>query len=123
MNPFALIALAFGGGAGALCRGLATRALKKHLPGEWPWPTFLVNMLACFIAGFLLHVSLNDIVRAGLVTGFLGGFSTLATMNFEAVGMFRSKRYLPCLLYLCCTYGGSIAGAILGFLLAGIMLP
>lgn len=121
MNAAVILALALGGGAGALCRGLATRSLKRHTPSTWPFATLIVNLAACFAAGLLLRAGIGGIARAALVVGFLGGFSTLATMNFEAVGMFRSRRYLPCLLYLVVTYASTIGAAALGFAVASLL--
>lgn len=123
MSPIAFLAVAGGGAIGALCRGLATRSLKRHTPSSWPFATLVVNLISCFIAGMLLAVTLNDLARLAMVVGFLGGFSTLATMNFEAATLFRDKRYTACFLYLIITYASTLGAAALGFALARFFAP
>jgi CrcB protein len=123
MSPLAFLAVAGGGAIGALCRGLATRSLKRHTPAVWPFATLIVNLTACFIAGLLLAVALGDWLHLIVVIGFLGGFSTLATMNFEAATLFREKRYSACFLYLVVTYASTLGAAALGFALASTVAP
>lgn len=123
MSPLAFLAVASGGAIGALCRGLATRSLKRHTPSSWPFATLIVNLIACFIAGMLLAVAIDDLLRLAVVVGFLGGFSTLATMNFEAATLFRDKRYTACLLYLLVTYASTLGIAALGFAAASLGAP
>ena len=93
MNILALIGIAIGGAIGALSRGLLTRMLKRHLPEQFPFATLIVNLIACFAAGMVMPLTLNEALYLTLTVGFLGGFSTLATMNFEAVSLFATKRY------------------------------
>ena len=86
MNILALIGIAIGGAIGALSRGLLTRMLKRHLPEQFPFATLIVNLIACFAAGMIMPLALNEVLYLTLTVGFLGGFSTLATMNFEHTG-------------------------------------
>jgi CrcB protein len=118
MSALALVCVASGGAAGALCRGLMTRMLKRHTPGSWPFATLIVNLISCCIAGALMPAALSEPLHLMVVVGFLGGFSTLATMNFEAASLFRDKRYSACLLYLAVTYASTIGAAALGFALS-----
>lgn len=121
MSPLAFLAVGCGGAIGALCRGLATRSLKHHTPSTWPFATLIVNLIACFVAGALTAVSLAEWERLSVVVGFLGGFSTLATMNFEAATLFREKRYSACFLYLLITYASTLGSAAGGFALAAAL--
>lgn len=123
MSPLAFLAVAGGGAIGALCRGLATRSLKRHTPTVWPFATLIVNLTACFVAGLLLAVSIGNWMHLVVVIGFLGGFSTLATMNFEAATLFREKRYSACFLYLAVTYASTLGAAALGFAVSRAIAP
>ncbi len=114
--------IAIGGALGALGRGLLTRMLKRYLPEQFPFATLIVNLLACFAAGMVLPLSLDDPLRLTLTVGFLGGFSTLATMNFEAVSLFATKRYGRCFTYLAITYVSTIGAAAIGFALISSLL-
>ena len=122
MSAVGFLAVALGGAAGALCRGLMTRMLKRHTPSSWPFATLIVNLIACFFAGALAPLALGDVVRLAAVMGFLGGFSTLATMNFEAASLFRDKRYSACFLYLAVTYASTIGIAATGYLLSSAII-
>lgn len=117
-----LTGIAIGGALGALGRGLATRELKKHLPETLPFATLIVNLIACFAAGAVMPLALDDAFRLTLTVGFLGGFSTLATMNFEAVSLFATKRYRQCFAYLAITYASTLGAAALGFALANALI-
>lgn len=122
MSLLAFIGIALGGALGALARGLLTRMLKRHLPEQFPFATLIVNLLACFAAGMVMPLSLDDALRLTLTVGFLGGFSTLATMNFEAVTLFATKRYGRCFAYLGITYASTLGAAAVGFALASSLL-
>lgn len=122
MTAIGFLTVALGGAAGALCRGLMTRMLKRHTPGSWPFATLIVNLIACFFAGALAPLALDEVVRLAAIMGFLGGFSTLATMNFEAASLFRDKRYSACFLYLAVTYVSTIGAAALGFALSNAII-
>lgn len=117
MNVLAFIGIAAGGALGALSRGLLTRTLKRHLPETLPFATLIVNLIACFAAGAVMPLALDDVLHLTLTVGFLGGFSTLATMNFEAVSLFATKRYGRCFAYLAITYVSTFGAAALGFAL------
>lgn len=117
MSILALVGIAIGGAAGALGRGLLTRLLKRHLPEEFPFATLIVNLIACFAAGTVMPFATNDALYLALTVGFLGGFSTLATMNFEAVSLFATHRYKYCFSYLAITYASTLGAAALGFFL------
>lgn len=114
MNLLALCGIAFGGALGALTRGLMTRMLKRHLPEQFPFATLIVNVIACFLAGMVMPLSLGEPLYLTITMGFLGGFSTLATMNFEAVSLFATKRYGRCFTYLATTYASTLGAAALG---------
>ena len=124
MNILALIGIAIGGAIGALSRGLLTRMLKRHLPEQFPFATLIVNLIACFAALGLLvmPLALNEVLYLTLTVGFLGGFSTLATMNFEAVSLFATKRYKYCFAYLAITYASTLGAAALGFALVSFFV-
>lgn len=122
MNILALIGIAIGGAIGALSRGLLTRMLKRHLPEQFPFATLIVNLIACFAAGMVMPLALNEVLYLTLTVGFLGGFSTLATMNFEAVSLFATKRYKYYFAYLAITYASTLGAAALGFALVSFFV-
>lgn len=125
MSPLAFLAVGLGGAIGALCRSKATTLLKTRFTGAFPVPTLIINTTSCFIAGLLLHaqVACNQTLYLALTMGFLGGFSTMSTMNYEAVELIMNKQAETGLGYLAVTYASTLGTAALGFALAGLAWP
>ena len=105
----AALAVAVGGGAGALARFYLVVALKRfdHL---FPWGTLLVNVLGSFLIGavwawFLDRPDTPEWVRVGLMTGILGGFTTLSSISLETVLLLESGAYWPAVANLAANFG------------------
>ena len=123
MSVAAFLAVGIGGAFGARCRSKATSLLKPRFPGQFPLPTLFINLVSCTLAGALMAIQmqLDSIVYLALTMGFLGGFSTLSTMNFEAVELVSQRHYAEGLGYLAATYASTIGAAALGFFLATLL--
>jgi CrcB protein len=85
-----LAALAVGGGGalGAFTRYAADRLIERHLTGTFPWSTFLINISGCFLAGLVVVAVVDrhhepSWLGLGLVTGFLGAYTTFSTFAQE----------------------------------------
>lgn len=122
LTTFLLVGL--GGACGALCRHKALTFLKPKAAGPFPWPTLLVNLASCTIAGAALAgcLAMGQMAYTALTMGFLGGFSTLSTMNCEAVDMATEGHRGEAAAYLVVTYGSTLGAAALGFALAHAVL-
>lgn len=81
-----LAAIYVGGTLGALARvGLAEAA--PHGAGEWPWPTFAVNMAGALLLGYFV-ARLRDhpedsLAHPFLTTGICGTLTTFSTLQLE----------------------------------------
>jgi CrcB protein len=87
-----LVAAVFAGGAiGTLARAALGTAFP--LPGsQWPWPTFVVNIVGAFLLGYFTtrlqeRLPLSSFRRPLLGTGVCGGLTTFSTMQVEIVRM------------------------------------
>src|SRR5262245_56604702 len=83
-----LVLVALAGAVGTLARyGLATLVLR--VCGEaFPWGTLVVNVLGCFLFGFVWVLGAEKFIidpdmRTTLLTGFMGAFTTFSTFAFE----------------------------------------
>lgn len=123
MSWLTILAVGIGGAIGALCRSKATTYLKLHTTGTFPLPTLIVNLTSCFIAGVLLFFAagMDQTACLGLTMGFLGGFSTLSTMNYEAVELMFAGHARTSLTYLATSYLSTLGAAALGFALAALV--
>jgi len=81
-----LLAIYLGGVVGALIRvGLAQAASVG--PGQWPWPTFAVNMVGAFLLGYFFALFRDhpeeSLHHPFLGTGICGTLTTFSTMQLE----------------------------------------
>lgn len=120
MSPLLLVAVGAGGALGALCRSKATGFLKARIHSDFPAATFIINLCSCTLAGIALAVqaNLDEVLYLAATMGFLGGFSTLSTMNYEAVELVLGGRRALGAGYLAATYASTLGAAAAGFAVA-----
>jgi CrcB protein len=100
------LAAVFAGGAlGTLAR-TALSTLVAADPARWPWPTFTVNIVGAFMAGYFVtrlleRLPLSSYRRPLLGTGFCGGLTTFSTMQVETQKMVERHRYGLAAEYTC----------------------
>lgn len=88
-----LIAVFIGGAVGTLARA-ALSAVFPATVGQWPWPTFAVNIVGAALLGYfstrlLERLPLSSYRRPLLGTGVCGGLTTFSTMQVETLRMLR----------------------------------
>jgi len=96
-DPRELAAVFVGGAIGALLRALLGEALPVH-GGDWPWPTFVANVVAAFSLGYfatrlLERLPPTEYRRPFLGTGVCGGLSTFSTFQVEAVRLVQAAAW------------------------------
>lgn len=82
--------VAAGATAGTLLRASIELAFP-HAPGEWPWATFVINVVGSFALGALIEAlalsgpdtGRRRMLRLGVGTGMIGGFTTYSTFVVE----------------------------------------
>jgi fluoride exporter len=84
----AILAVALGGGAGALARFGVDSLLEHRVDSVFPWSTFAINVSGCFLSGLLVAVVVDSLgappwVGRGLIVGFLGAYTTFSTFGAE----------------------------------------
>ncbi|MGF6885783.1 CrcB protein [Nocardia sp. GAS34] len=109
-----LAVIAVGGALGAEARFGLARLLPTR-PGQFPWGTFLTNVIGCFAIGVLMVLITevwtgHRLVRPFLGVGFLGGFTTFSTYAVETRNLLQ-----PGTVYLAFGY---LAGTLLAAMLA-----
>lgn len=103
MSGMTLLWVAVGGAIGALGRYTLTLALAQVSQG-FPWGTLLVNLAGTFVLGILGvygEVGLAPSwVRAGIMSGLIGAFTTFSTFQWETLALLRDHEVGMALLYL-----------------------
>lgn len=97
MSRFLWICL--GGAAGTGARYALSGWILAAIGTGFPYGTLAVNLIGSFLVGAVVHVALatNSIaptLRLALTTGFLGGFTTYSTFNYETLQYFQEKAWL-----------------------------
>lgn len=116
-------ASALGGGA----RYLLSLWLFSLVGGGFPWGTLSVNLLGSFLIGGVMGASLlggvlSEVARLAIVTGFLGGFTTLSALSYEALRMLQEELWGAASLYVAVTVLGGLAACAFGWSLAARLL-
>ena len=110
-----IVLLFVAGGLGTLLRYGLSSLVQRHAGLSFPWGTFAVNMLGCFLFGLLWslfesRIAVSRELRVVILVGFLGGFTTFSSFAFEAAGLLRGGAWL------------AAAGHVLGQNSVGILL-
>jgi len=113
--------VALGGGLGAMARyGLSGWLLHHSAQQKFPWPTFVVNVSGCLIAGLLFalaakHDILSPNLRLFLFTGVLGGFTTFSAFGLETMHLLKRGKMMTAAAYVLASVLGGIAAILLAY--------
>jgi CrcB protein len=114
-DPRILAAIFAGGCVGTLARAGLTEAIA-HQPGQWPWPTFAVNLLGAFLLGsFAARLREPSYRRALLTTGVCGSLTTFSTFQLELLHMLDRGRPGLSLAYAAASIGAGMLAVTAGW--------
>ena len=90
--------VALGGAHGSAARYGVNIWSARLLGAEFPWHTFIVNVVGCFSMGVLvelmaLKLNVGNDARAFLTTGILGGFTTFSAYSLDFALLVERKSY------------------------------
>ncbi|HEY4876902.1 MAG TPA: fluoride efflux transporter CrcB [Puia sp.] len=94
-----ILVVGIGGGLGSIARFLCQKYISAWHPHPFPFGTFLVNILGCFLIGMFYALAekgniLTPEWRLFLTTGICGGFTTFSSFAYENVSLLRSGDFL-----------------------------
>jgi CrcB protein len=119
-----LLAIALGGALGSMARW-AVEALLPASPAGWPWGTLTVNVVGALAIGVLAGSarlrSAPAWVRPLLITGVLGGFTTVSALAGETVALLDGGQVTLALGYIGVTLAAGLVAVRLGAR-AGVVL-
>lgn len=109
-----LLAIAVGGGLGAVCRFSVGLWAHQLLGPHFPYGTLAVNVVGCFLLGLLAHAgSASAILPESLGlparVGFLGALTTFSTFGYETLRLVETSQWWLAL-------GNVLANLLLGLL-------
>ena len=85
----------FGGGVGALARYIVGTAIAERVGTRFPSAgTMVINVTGSFLIGFLMTILTRRLAhpnwRLLLVVGFLGGYTTFSSFEYETLQAIES---------------------------------
>jgi len=112
-----LAAIFAGGVLGALARSALTQSFATPA-GQWPWPTFAVNMVAALALGYFItrlqeRLPPYSHARAFFGTGLCGSLSTFSTVSVELLKMIDGSHWDLAAAYALASALGGLAAVFL----------
>jgi len=116
-----MLAIAAGGAIGALLRYWASNGVHLVLGRGFPYGTLVVNIVGSLLMGFLYiwlldRLSAGPALRAFLLIGLLGAFTTFSTFSMETLNLLESGQATKAVLNMILSVILCVTAAALGVL-------
>ncbi len=123
----AVLAVAAGGAVGAVARYLVMVRVGHWLGAAFPYGTLTVNVLGSFILGAMVEAmalawTVGGELRAFLVVGMLGSFTTFSTFSLDVVTLVQRGAYGSAGLYVLVSVSVALVGFMLGMTLLRLII-
>lgn len=108
------VMIALGGGLGSVLRFWVGGFVSGRMGTRFPYGTFIINCTASFLIGFIITVlaektSWNPNLRFLIPIGFIGGYSTFSTFEYETFRVVQDGQLLTGVLNI-------VLSVIVGFI-------
>jgi fluoride exporter len=114
------LAIAVGGTLGCWARYAMTNLVQAVYGRDFPYATLNINLLGSFLMGFLFfetleRLTISPVLRTGILTGVLGGYTTFSTFEMETLLLVEQGEPWKAVLYIMlsmgldflCAFGGA----------------
>ncbi|HEX7301569.1 CrcB family protein, partial [Lentzea sp.] len=88
--------------------------VSARVSSDFPFGTLAVNVLGCFLIGFIVGTSWMPL----LGIGFCGGLTTYSTFSYQTVELLEGEKYRSALLNVVVSVALGVGAAAVGLLLA-----
>ena len=121
MTKLLLIFLA--GGAGSIARYLLSGWVQRQTTESFPLGTLVVNVLGCFVLGFLAaafsgRILIREEYRVMITIGFIGGFTTFSTFGLETFTLLDDGQFLRAVMNVVLSVAIGLLAVWFGYRLA-----
>jgi len=109
-----VLLVGIGGFIGSIARYLVGGWFAARFGSAFPYGTFVINVTGSFIIGFFLafaqdRVSLSPYWRLFFAVGFVGGYTTFSTFEYESISLLQNGEMLLGAIYM---IGSLVIGAV-----------
>jgi len=116
-------AVALGGAVGCCARYGVTQLIQLVYGKSFPLATLTINILGCFLMGFLFfetldRISISPTLRTAILAGGLGGFTTFSTFAMESFLLIEDGEIGYATAYLLLSVFLGLFAALLGAYIA-----
>jgi fluoride exporter len=114
-----LLSVAAGGAFGAVGRYLVMNGVGHWLGTGFPYATLTVNVIGSFILGAIIEImalswSPSPEIRAFVVVGVLGAFTTFSTFSLDTVALIERGAFLATVVYVSASVIACVVGLFAG---------
>jgi CrcB protein len=115
-----ILLIFFGAGLGGVLRYWVSSGVYALLGRQFPYGTLIVNISGCFVMGVLFILTLERFdgigsqLRALLLIGLLGGYTTFSSFSIETVSLIESGSWMSAMLNIFLSTVLCVAAAWLG---------
>ena len=112
-----------GGGLGCVTRFLVYQG-SATVSQQFPTGTLIINITGSFLIGLVFYIILEKFerylpfMRAGLMLGFLGGYTTFSAFSLETLTLLQQGSILKAMSYIFVSVIGGVLATWCGLLLA-----
>jgi fluoride exporter len=90
--------IAVAGLVGTLLRYSVSGFVAQRYGETFPWGTMVVNLVGCFLAGVVFHLTeerflVSPTVRAVILIGFLGGLTTFSSYGLQTFTLLKNSEF------------------------------
>ncbi len=117
-----VIAIAAGGAMGAVLRHFTNNGIVATAGMSFPLGILAINivgsfLMGCTVSAFAHGIDLSQQMRAFLMVGLLGGFTTFSAFSLDVINLIEKHAYVSAGLYVCASVFVSIIALIGGMLI------
>ena len=119
-----------------ICAAGAVGTGARYLISGWaltlcgtafPYSTLMVNVVGSFLIGMIMHLGLttellSPITRIVLTTGFMGGFTTYSSFNYETMQYLQEGEIFKGTLNILVMILSCLSAGVIGLILARRLL-
>ena len=118
------ISVAVFGALGAVTRYGVDLLIERHTATVFPLSTLVINASGCLFVGAAVGGLVDRFheprwLTVGVVTGFLGAYTTFSTFAFETYDLYRGGHLALAAVDILASVAFGVAGVYLGLLLVG----